>query len=221
MIRLVVFDWNGTLLSDTNGCLDADNHVIKFFGGNPVDLKKYRATVTIPSIDFYSRHGCKRSSLIRQSKKLGEIFHSFYEARAKKCRSRKGVKKLLEWLHKNKIHSIILSNHTANGIVFQLKRLKLGRFIECILANDKLDTSMRKRNKAEKLEKYIKEKNFKKNQILIIGDSPEESEISKALHIKSALITDGYYSTSRLKNSKPDFIINNLSELNRIISKIK
>ena len=221
MIRLVVFDWNGTLLSDTIACMDADNHVIKFFGGNPVDLKNYRATVTIPSIDFYSQHGCKRSSLIKQSKKLGKIFHSFYEERAKKCRARKGAKKLLEWLHKNSICSIILSNHTAKGIVFQLKRLKLDKYIKYILANDKLDTSMMKRNKTEKLEKYINENKIKKNQILIIGDSPEESEISQALHIKSVLITDGYYSTPRLKNSKPDFIINNLSELKNIINKIK
>ena len=214
----MVFDWNGTLLSDTRACMDADNHVIKFFGGKPVDLKTYRKTIVIPSIKFYSRHGCKKSQLFKRSKKLGKTFHSFYEERAKKCRARKGAKKLLKWLHKNSIHSIILSNHTSKGIIFQLKRLKLDEYIKYILANDKLDTSMRKRNKTKKLENYIKEKNFKKNQILIVGDSPEESEISKALHIKSVLITDGYYSTSRLKNSKPNYIINNLNELKNIIN---
>ena len=90
MIKLVVFDWNGTLLSDTNACMAADSHVIKSFGGNPVTLKVYRDTIIIPSNNFYAQHGCDMSQLNRESKKLGQVFHSFYEERAKKCRARKG-----------------------------------------------------------------------------------------------------------------------------------
>ena len=217
MIKLVVLDWNGTLLSDTNACMAADNHVIKYFGGNPVSLKAYRDTIIIPSNKFYAQHGCKMNQLVRESKKLGRIFHSFYEERAKKCRARKGTKEMLKWLHSNSIDSIILSNHTTNGIVFQLKRLKLDGYIREILANNELDTSMKERNKLKKLRDYVERNHYKKNEILIIGDSTEESEIAKRLGIQSALITDGYYSTKRLKKSKPDYIINNLTDLKKII----
>ncbi len=217
MIRLVVFDWNGTLLSDTNACMDADNHVIKFFGGNPVNLKTYRDTIIIPSNRFYAQHGCKMSQLIKESAKLGRVFHSFYEERAKKCRARKGAKEILKWLHSNSITSIILSNHTVKGISFQLRRLKLDKYIDQILANSELDTSMIKRNKHEKLQNYMRKNHYNRNEILIVGDSPEESEIAKNLGIKSALITYGYYSIARLKSSKPNHIINNLKELKKII----
>ena len=100
MIKLVVFDWNGTILSDTMACMDSDNHLIKFFGGKPVDLKTYRDTVIIPSNSFYARHGCRMDIIAKQSNRLGQ-FHSFYEERAKKCRTRKGAKEILEWLHSN------------------------------------------------------------------------------------------------------------------------
>lgn len=54
---------------------------------------------------------------------------------------------------------------------------------------------------------------------MIIGDSPEEVEIGKDVGIKTVAITGGYYSTSRLRKSKPDFLINNLIELIRIVRK--
>jgi phosphoglycolate phosphatase len=214
MIRLIVFDWNGTLLSDTSACLDADNHIIKYFGGKPINLKTYRDTVVIPSYNFYALHGCKMAKL---DKKFGMIFHSFYEERAKKCRTRKGAKETLKWLYSNSIGSVILSNHTKNGIIFQLKRLRLDSYIKKVLANSELDAPIKKRNKLKKLQDYIKQNHYNKNEIIIVGDSPEESEIAKKIGIKSVLITDGYYSTSRLKKSKPDYIINNLKEIKKII----
>lgn len=63
MIKLVIFDWNGVLIADTLDSLDADNHVLKAFGGNPVSLKVFRDTITIPSIDFYVQHGASREYL--------------------------------------------------------------------------------------------------------------------------------------------------------------
>lgn len=219
MIKLVVFDWNGTLLSDTKACMDTDNYVIKSFGGNPVNLKVYRETIIIPSNNFYAQHGIEMERLIKQSKKVGQVFHLFYEKRVKKCRSRKGAKQILKWLDSKSINSLILSNHTVEGISFQLKRLKINDYIKEVLANNELNTSMRTRNKFEKLQDYINKTGYNKNEILIVGDSPEESEIAKRLGIKSILITEGYYSTSRLKNSKPDFLITNLNEIKKIVKR--
>lgn len=217
MIKLVVFDWNGTLFSDANACMAADNHILKFYGGKPVNLKTFRETIIIPARDFYVRHGVKIDRLIKNSEEQGEVFHSFYEERAKKCRARKGAREILKWLKSNSVNSIILSNHTTRGIAFQLDRLKFGGYIETVLANSELDTAMKKRNKFEKLKDYIKTKNYGKDEILIVGDSPEEAEIAKGLGIKSVLITDGYYSNSRLRDSKPDYIIKNLKQLKKII----
>jgi len=220
MIKLLVFDFNGTLLADTRACMATDNHLIKTFGGTPVNLKEYMDTITIPAVDFYSSHGCKREELLKNSKKMGEIFHPFYEKRAAKIRGRKYAKKILKWLHKNNINSIVLSNHTVAGIDYQLKRLGMKEYIDKVMANTILDSSMKRRNKEEKLIKYIKSNKFKKSEVMIIGDSPEEVEIGKNIGIKTIAITGGYYSTLRLKKSDPDFLINNLNELIGIIKSI-
>jgi beta-phosphoglucomutase-like phosphatase (HAD superfamily) len=99
MIKLLVFDFNGVLIADTRVCMAADNHVIKSFGGRPVSLKVYRDTINIPAIDFYALHGCNRKSMLKNYKKSGKIFHSFYENRATKVRSRKNALKTLKWLN--------------------------------------------------------------------------------------------------------------------------
>jgi phosphoglycolate phosphatase-like HAD superfamily hydrolase len=220
MIKLLVFDFNGVLIADTQACMAADNHVIKTFGGKPVDLKVYRDTIIIPSINFYSTHGCNRKELIEKSKKLGEVFHTFYEKRAAKIRGRKYAKKVLKWLYRNNIDSVILSNHTVVGIEYQLKRLGMKEYIKKLLANTALDSTLKARNKQEKLIDYIKSNKFKKSEVVIIGDSPEEIEMGKIAGIKTIVITGGYYSTPRLGKSKPDFLINNLNELIEIIKKL-
>src|SRR3989338_2644785 len=124
-IKLVVFDWNGVLIADTRGCLEADNYVLKAFGGKPVSLKVYRDTIIIPSLTFYTMHGADEKELRSNTEKWGRIFHDYYGRRVSKVRSRKGVRKLLKWLGKNNIKSIIMSNHLLDDIKLQLKRLKL------------------------------------------------------------------------------------------------
>jgi phosphoglycolate phosphatase len=217
MIKVIVFDFNGVLIADTRAVMATDNHVLKTFGGKPVNFKIYQDTIIIPAVDFYAMHGCDRNELLKNSQKLGEVFHTYYEPRAAKCRSRKGALELLKWLRSKSVASIILSNHTVEGIEFQLKRLKLADYIDQVIANTSLDNSMKQRNKAEKLTQLIKDKNYKKEEILIIGDSPEEIEAGKSLGITTVAITGGYYATRRLKQSHPDYLINNLSELKNIV----
>ncbi|PIS05448.1 MAG: hypothetical protein COT81_00940 [Candidatus Buchananbacteria bacterium CG10_big_fil_rev_8_21_14_0_10_42_9] len=151
MIKLIVFDWNGVLLADAQACTDAENHVLKVFGGRRISLKEFRETIHIPAIDFYVLHGCDKKRLIRESKRLGQTFHTYYEDRVKHCRTRKGASDLLEWMESKLIRSIILSNHTVTGINAQLARLNLKSYFDKVLATDKLDTSMKRQSKPERL----------------------------------------------------------------------
>ena len=209
MINLVVFDWNGTLFDDTHVCVDAENHVLKIFGGRQIDLKIFRDTITMPVIDFYVQHGCDREQLIREVKKLGQIFIEYYEEHAKACSLRADAKELLEWLFEKEIDMVILSNHTVSGIKFQLERFGISKYFKDVLANEGAETSMKVKNKAEKLKEYMKGY----NNAVIIGDGPEEAEIAKKLGITSILITGGYFSDERVEARKPDHIISNLCQL--------
>lgn len=217
MIKLIVFDWNGTLIADTRACMDADNHVLQTFGGTAVDLQTYRQTIIIPAINFYVQHGCNREELLGNSQRLGEAFHKYYEPRAVKVRTRIGTRRLLEWLQASKIGAVILSNHTVQGINDQLQRLRLMKYFSEVLANNALDSSMKGQNKREKLEVCFKKSGLLPSEVLIVGDSPEEIEMGRHVGIITVAITDGYYARNRLVKSKPDYLINKPSDLISII----
>ena len=221
MIKLVIFDWNGVLIADTENAMKGGNEVIKAFGGNPVDVETYRAHNVIPSTDFYIQHGCRREDLVKDAKKAAEIFHNYYESHGQHIRSRGGVKKLLKWLKDNSISSVILSNHTVEGIHSQLHRLKIDEYFSQVYANDDRDCFMKGTTKKDKFLKIVSESKLKSSEIMIIGDSPEEVELAKSMKTYSAAITHGHYSTARLVKTGPDYLISTLEQLIGIIQKIK
>src|SRR3989344_8297952 len=116
MIKLVAFDWNGTLLSDAQTVADSCNHFIKALGGKPITLKFYRENFTVPVIDFYEIAGLNRQEVLKNSHLNSEIFHKFYELKVKRLRSRAGARKVLSWLVQNRIQAVIISNHIAERI---------------------------------------------------------------------------------------------------------
>jgi phosphoglycolate phosphatase len=217
-LDLWIFDFNGVIIADTQACYETDCHVIKAFGGRPPSLASFRDNITIPAIDFYVRYGCKREDLLANLEKLGITFHLFYEERAAKCRTRKGVRELLQALKKKSIPAVILSNHTASEINDQLKRLKLDGFFQDVLANSAFNTSMIKKNKLGRLEQYFEEHDFIPEESIIIGDSPEEIEIGKKLGMVTVAVSDGYYARWRLRNRRPNWTVANIGDLARLIS---
>ena len=218
MIKLVVFDWNGTILSDNQAVIVATNKVLAMFGLKKVSLKRNQETFDVPVVNFYEANGLKPEVFWQNVDLISETFHSVYEDRADHCRTRAGARKTLKWLEEKGIESVILSNHTTSGIEKQLKRLGIKRFFCKVLANEDKRTALK--DKAKLLDGFLREKHFKKSEVLVVGDSPEEMKIAKKLGTKSVALTGGFYSTARLKKAKPDFLINNLGELAKIIQKL-
>ena len=57
MIKLVAFDWNGTLFADTKAVLESVNEVQKAFSLEVLTLKRFRDTTQVPISEFYSANG--------------------------------------------------------------------------------------------------------------------------------------------------------------------
>lgn len=218
MIKLVAFDWNGTILSDTIACLAGDDAALVSLGYKPISLKKFRETFDVPLVNFYKRIGVD-PNIPKDKYKLSEtLFHKVYEARVVKARTRAGARNLLAWLKKNKVPAIIFSNHVKERIEEQLQRLKISDYIATVLANDHTHEVLYKRWKGEKLKDYLKANNIKPHEVLVVGDTTEEIEIARELGGISIAITQGYQSTPRLKAAKPDYLLGDLRQIEKIIA---
>lgn len=217
MIKLVAFDWNGTLFADTYTGYVCTQAVSKMLKLEPVSFKTFLQYFEIPVKNYYLALGVSEEELILKASQIQNTFHPHYERQAIKVRTRAYTKRVLEWLKSKKINSIIFSNHTEEPLKKQLKRLKIEQYFTVVLANSHIEAAFKGRSKKDKLENYLKENNFSIEEVLIVGDTVEEIEIGKQLGITTVAITHGNCSISRLKKAKPDFLISNLKQVIEII----
>lgn len=221
MIKLVAFDWNGTILADTNAIVAGDNAVLKYFGRKNTTLKEVQDKFTIPVKNFYIAMGLNPKILDKNPDKMWSIFQNAYEPLENKCRSRAGAKLILQFLKNNGIKAVIFSNHMIQHIQKQLKRLNIYNYIDTILARELNDSShFHIKSKDKKISELVHKLTIKPKEVLIVGDTDEEIDIAKFFGYYSIALTGGNTSTPRLRAMKPDFLIHNLKDLKQIIIKL-
>lgn len=220
MIKLVAFDWNGTLFADTYAIYQSNEENFKQLNIKPISFRAFQKYFDVPVKKFYLALGVPEAEIDKKASQIANTFHTNYEIRAAKVRSRAYAKELLRYLAKNKIRSVIFSNHILEPIQKQLKRLRLDKYLSHVLTNSHLESALLDRSKKEKLKKYMNDNKFSKDEVLIIGDTIEEIEIGQQLNIMTIAITHGNCSIARLKRAGPDFLIYNLKEVIGIIEKL-
>ncbi|MBI3232176.1 MAG: HAD family hydrolase [Candidatus Doudnabacteria bacterium] len=218
MIKLVAFDWNGTLLADTQISVDTSNISGKKFDLKPIGIQKFRQIFHIPISHFWKAIGGEEKDLDNQAKN----FHPIYESLSYKSRTRAGSKEILKWLKQKSIKRMIYSNHIAPDIIKQLMRLDIFEYFDEVLARSLEDghTQVHQRSKDQKLYDYVRRNKLKPREVLTIGDTEEEIEIGKKYGFHTVAITGGYNTTARLKKHRPDFLIHNMLELKKIIKSL-
>ena len=216
MTRLVIWDFNGTILADSQLCVDAGNNVIKNYGGTPLRRRQYSEKFEFPALEFCYRQGANRERLTAELYRSG--FYSYYASKVSRCRTRQGARDVLTWLKRRGVSSVILSNHLVDDIAAQLERLDLAEYVERILANDSQQAALTGNNKIHRMRAYLDTTDIAPADAWIVGDSPEDIGIGKSLGFRTVAVTDGYFSVSRLRASNPDHTISNLRELKEIIN---
>ncbi len=213
MIKLVVWDWNGTLFDDAQAVLKAANaSEVPMLGLPPVTLEQMRDSYEVPIIKAYENLGVDPEVFKAKSAEISPMFHRAYEPIAATGRTRLGARKVLETLSKNHITSIILSNHTMEGIYFQLTRLKLGSYFSDVLAND--DTvSAHHAGKQHRLEAYLERNDYQPHDVAIVGDTPEEVKIARTLGIHVIAVSGGMCSRARLVAAQPEYLVSSVKEI--------
>jgi phosphoglycolate phosphatase len=218
MQKLVVFDWNGTLLSDTTASWKAANACLEFHGAAPITLEHYRETFTFPVIHFYKLNGCDVDIVLAKKTESNIVFQGAYEKLAATARLRTGAREILGYLRKHSIHCIILSNYIVPRIESQLNRLGIRDYFHAINAHDDDGTKILEHTtKIDRLKDYMSRHHYRPEDAIIIGDSMEEPDIGRHLSLTSVGLSDGYISRPRLKAAKPDHIINNLRDLRPLL----
>ncbi len=217
--KLAVFDWNGTLFDDMEATHIATNACLNFFNIPDITLEQEQELFTFPLIHFYEKMGVSVDHYLKHAEEVGELFHNVYNTHKENCHLAEGAITLLDWLKSQGVVCKILSNHVQTTLENDIDRFDIAHYFDTISGNINPATIITGMNKFERLDMFLNENGFSRDNTFIIGDSHEEPELARKMDILGISISGGLLSPARLEKYKKDYIIDSLTEVAPILDK--
>ncbi|MFB7949584.1 HAD family hydrolase [Kitasatospora phosalacinea] len=191
----IVWDWNGTLLSDMTAVVGASNAAFATVGIAPMTLEEYRAQYEIPIPRFYERLMGRVPSQAEWLA-LDDAFHVKYTELFPGCGLTPGVEALLEgWTAAGRSQSV-LSMYEHAKLVPAVDAFGLTRHF---LRVDGRRGAAGGR-KAGELAAHLDALGggVDRGRTVLIGDAADDAEAALAAGIKSVLYTGGSHTREKL-----------------------
>jgi len=203
MIKNIIFDWSGVVKDATLGHLRIVNKILKKFGAREITLKEMKETWVQPYMDFYK----KRIPDITREEQDQAYREAIFELPEGQPYSTipESIKKFKE----KGINMVVISSDLLEILLSEIKRFGLENVFDEIFADA--------HDKTEPALLVLRKYGFDPKETIFIGDSNHEIEVGKKLGIKTGAVTWGFGAKEKLSNLNPDYLIENLGELNRII----
>lgn len=120
-----------------------------------------------------------------------------------------GVKETLQKLHSSGIKLFIISADPPSKLIPEMKKGEVYDFF--------IDIKTMTYHKNEDIISFIEKHSLKPEETMYVGDTVKDIESGKKAGIKTAGMTWGFTSEHQLRKAKPDYILHNISELEKLI----
>ncbi len=207
----VIWDWNGTLFEDMLICIIAMNKILESKGLNIISsIDEYRNKFCFPVKDYYQRLNLDFS--IDSFENLANLYVENYLIEYKNAYLFQGVLEVLKELNYYEINQIIISASEQNILLEQIKQFNILNYFSDILGIDN-NYAVSKVNLAKR---WVNEHNVNLSEIILIGDTVHDYEVSKEIGCNCILISNGHQSKDILKTTSAK-IIDNINEVTKYI----
>lgn len=190
--KLLIWDWNGTILDDLDLCLDLENELLRERGMREITREWYLDHFSFPVDAYYRMMGYTFET--ESYAQVSGMFMERYNARYGGCPIRSGVRTVLAEANTLGVRQTLLSVTEQNALVRQVTRLGLnGFFGELLGQDDQLGQSKVARAKA-----YMDRIGIDPRDALFIGDTDHDAEAARAVGCPCVLLTQGHQSKTVL-----------------------
>ena len=203
MIKNVIFDWSGVVKDCVEDQLVIANKKLRHFGAKEISMEEMKEEWCQPWMDFYKKY---IPSITMEEQ---EVFYKKAVSESLKAKSFPVIPKLIKKIKESGAKVFVVSSDYPETILPEIKDFGLESVFDSVI--------FAAHNKEEAVCKIVESNNLEKNSTIFIGDSNHEIEVGKKLGIKTAAVTWGFSSESKLKSYNPDFLVHNLEELERAI----
>jgi len=203
----IIWDWNGTLIDDVWLVVEIMNKMLKKRSLPGIDSKKYRDIFDFPITKYYSKLGFDFSD--ESFEELTVEFIGEYYARFNECKLFDEVEEVLKKIRNRGTSQSILSASKEDVLIEKIKYYGIDKYFCRIIGLENHYAE----SKIERGKKWIAELNLNPQEVLLIGDTVHDYDVSKHIGCDCLLIANGHHSYERLASLVTD-VISTLKEIN-------
>ncbi|HCM40355.1 MAG TPA: hypothetical protein DIS93_10320 [Bdellovibrionales bacterium] len=196
----VIFDWNGTLLDDTQICVEVISDLLAEHGLPRVSAENYRSIFGFPVSDYYKKLGFDFSRTPFQL--VGDQFMARYRQRLHEAQLFEGVSVMLEILKQRQLHLSILSAASQVHLDEATEAHGIHRYLNHIFGTGDHYAS----SKLQRGRELLQQMNIPGSKTLLVGDTDHDLDVGKALGLEVLLVADGHQHYERLISQHPNTI---------------
>lgn len=208
--KYLFWDFNGTILDDLDLSINLLNEILINESKAIITKEKYLEIFDFPLKNYYQKAGIYQDE--ENFKRIANYFIENYQPRSLYLSLHDDVEETLKFLKRQGIKNICLSASEKNNLIAQLKHYKIDHYFEEIIGTDNIIAIGK-----EKLGlKYLKENKIDSNEVIYLGDTTYDYQISHLMGVKCVLFTGGHNSVKRLKDTNT-LLIRKISDIINII----
>ena len=189
----ILWDWNGTLLDDTEAALGALNDILMRRGLHPLTMAFYRDRFSFPVKPFYAEAGVDLAK--EDWHALACEYHACYAARPKKL----NVEAIaaLEQVKATGARQSVLSALRQDLLEEAVVAHGVAPYMDWVYGVDNLDGA----TKLERARELVARTGVE--GLVVIGDALHDKEVADAFGVRCVLCAQGGHSFERLRKVAP------------------
>lgn len=205
-MKYVIFDFNGTILDDTDVGMAAENHCIKEFGldRGPLTKDEYLHVFTFPVKDYYEKVGFDWN--VHSFEEVGACWVKWYRALKDGYKIHDGVLEILKQNREKGIKNVIISASSLDVMKQQLVELGILEYFDEVLGIDNIYAS----SKVDIALNWIKDKN--PEDCIMLGDTLHDLDVARAMKVECILIAKGHQAKDVLLE-KYDTVVDDIRQV--------
>ena len=194
-MKHIIWDFNGTLLNDTQLSLDVDNNVFEKLGIPAITLDDYRNNMTMPVRDFYPAVGVDDS--IHSYETIARLWLDEFNQKAVGVGLVSGALDAIRFFHGQGRSQSVLSASYEPSLRKQCEALGLTPYMADISGLE--DESASK--KTEIGRRQLRELGLEGRDVVLIGDMLTDAHLAEDLGAACILVSWGHNDLKRLLSS--------------------
>lgn len=203
----IIWDWNGTILSDLDMCVNIINELLEAHDMQTISTEQYKSVFTIPVENYYKEIGFDFSK--KSFEVIGKEWMDEYERRKyDDAIIHPAVSKIISTIHHNGQSQSILSAYMQHTLEELVAHYNLAEYFDYLVGAGDIYAY----GKVEQGKLLMKKLGLNKGESILIGDTIHDFEVAQEIGADCLLTAEGHQSYERLASTGCE-VVHSLAEL--------